>query len=71
MHAQNSLQIRRERERERELNRRQGPGVDLHKIEASLSNTMTWNRATQRDYINFAQFQHAFSFRDVRRIFFE
>ena len=54
MHAQNSLQIRRERERERELNRRQGPGVDLHKIEASLSNTRTKNQATQRDYINFA-----------------
>ena len=63
MHSQYSLQISRERGRE--------PGVDLHKIEASLRNTMTWNRATQRDYINFAQFQHAFSFRDVRRIFFE
>ena len=54
MHAQNSLQIRRERERERDLNRRQGPGVDLHKIEASLSNTRTKNQATQPDYINFA-----------------
>ena len=43
-----------ERERERELNRRQGPGVDLHKIEASMSNTRTKNQATQRDYINFA-----------------
>ena len=29
------------------------------------------NQARLQDYINFAQFQHAFSFRGVRRIFFE
>ena len=61
MHSQYSPHCSMERERERERAEQT----------TRARGRFAQNRATLRDYINFAQFQHAFSFRDVRRIFFE